>query len=572
MRQTIVYILLAIIPVLWQSCRTTEKIAETTVPQKLTEEELSEYRYALTEATKQKLFGNYQQAAVLYQKCIEVNPRSDAAYFQLSGIFIIAGNIDGALRLNRKAIEIDPDNYWYRIQMGQLYGMKEEADSAIMIYEGICNKWPEKIEVCYELARLYAEYGKYLKALKILDEIEKENGISATVSILKEQIYIKEGKPEIAEKELTALLKVAPEDVRYLGMLAELYGSLGKNGKALETYKRIFEIEPDYGIAQLSLAEFYNLNNDPENQFAMLDKAFSNNSLQEDRKMEVLIGLMTDDEVFRKHTREILSLIEVLEKQYPGDYRVNTAKADYYSKTQKYEDALKLYDKVLQEQKGNYFIWEQCILIENMLQRPADVYKRCNEALLYFSDRPVLYLFKGNSAMQLGRNGESVSVLEEGLKYASNNIPLTVQFYSNLAEAWRNEGNFRKSDEYFDKAILMEPENLILLNNYAYYLSLRSDKLKQAEKMSKKTILQEPENPTFLDTYAWILYKSGKAEEAKKYLLKAIQHGGDKDPDILEHLGDVLHDTGENEKAMIYWKRSREYGNTSEILEKKIGD
>ncbi len=163
-----------------------------------------------------------------------------------------------------------------------------------------------------------------------------------------------------------------------------------------------------------------------------------------------------------------------------------------------------------------------------------------------------------------------LEALENGLKIAGQNLPLTVQFYSMMAEAWQKMERHEKSDEYFEKALQIEPENIMILNNYGYYLSLREVKLDKAERMSRITIEAEPDNPTYLDTYAWILYKARKNEEALKYIERAMQSGGDRDPDILEHYGDILYALQRNEDALIFWKRALDAGNKSEELGKKI--
>ncbi|MCK5464252.1 MAG: tetratricopeptide repeat protein [Bacteroidales bacterium] len=547
-------------------------MAEKSISQQMDENEIREYNYALTEATKQKLFGNFKQAAVLYQKCLEVNPNSDAAAFQLAGIYMMAQDFENAKKLTRRAVTIDPDNYWYKVQLTQLHMIKNEPDSAIAVYEGILNKWPAKVEVKFELSRLYSEKGRENKAIKMLNEIERENGISEPVSMLKEQIYLRQGKPDLAVAELLALIALAPEEVRYLGVLAELYTTLDRKEEAKRTYKKIFEIEPSNGVAQLSMAEFYRLENNTEKQFEYLAIAFRNPSLQIDRKMDVMIDFLTNQDRFTENKTGIDSLLTILEEEYPGDYRVRTAKADYFSKLERYEEALLVYDEVLMEQKGNYFIWEQAIFIENMLENNEGVYTRSTEALKYFNDKPLLFLFKGSAAMQLGKNEEAVQSLEKGLRFADNNLPLTVQFYSMLAEAWQNMGKHEKSDEYFEKALEIEPENIMILNNYGYYLSLREVELEKAEKMSRITIIAEPDNPTYLDTYAWILHKAGKQEQALKYIEKAIRSGGEEDSDILEHYGDILYALERKEEAAKYWKKAVEAGSESEELKEKIGN
>ena len=275
-------------------CQSGKKVTVTEKPVVLNESQQREYEYLLTDATKLKIFGNYKQAAALYMKCIEVNPRSDAAYFQLSSIYMMGRDLNTAKSLNMKATQIDPDNYWYKIQLAQLYLMTEEKDSAIIVYEDILSKWPDKLEIKYELGRLYSETGRSAKALKMLNEIESENGISEPVTMLKEQIYVNEKKYDQAIRELNAIIRADPEEIKYLGVLAELYTTIGQKDKALATYKKIFEIEPDNGIAQLSMAEFYRLQNDTKKQFEYLTIAFRNRSLQLDRKMNVIIDFLTE--------------------------------------------------------------------------------------------------------------------------------------------------------------------------------------------------------------------------------------------------------------------------------------
>ena len=62
------------------SCNPGSRILKTDISNKeLSDTKKAEYNYALTEATKQKLFGNFNQAVILYLNCISVNPNSDIA-------------------------------------------------------------------------------------------------------------------------------------------------------------------------------------------------------------------------------------------------------------------------------------------------------------------------------------------------------------------------------------------------------------------------------------------------------------------------------------------------------------
>jgi tetratricopeptide (TPR) repeat protein len=552
-------------------CNVGKNISESAIgKEELSVSERIDYEYILTEATKQKLFGNFKQAITLYEKCIQVNKNSDIAYYQLGNIFLITGNYDNALTYARKAVNLNSENYWYKIQLAQLYMAKNYKDSAKIVYQQILEYWPEKMEINFELARIYAEERDYDKSLKILNKIEKENGISEPVSMLREQIYVQAGKTDLAVNELLKLVELMPDEIRYLGLLAELYNSAGRNKEAQETYEKIFRIEPDNILAMLSYAEYMRDIGKTEEQYKILEKVFRNEKILVDQKLQVLIGYLTDEKEFTKGNEKIGGLINILMDLYPENYRIKTAHADYLVKNNKYTEALEEYNWVLSVEKNNYFIWEQVLFIENMLGNVEDVYDKSSEAMKIFKDKPVLYLFKGNAAMRMGNNDEAISILEEGIKKVIDNQSLEIQFYSLVAEAYRGIGNHEKSDGYYEKALKLDPENMVILNNYSYFLSLRQKKLDMAEKMSKKTILAEPENYTYLDTYAWVLFNRGNLKKALEYIEKAFQFNGSGDPDILEHYGDILDKLGKKSEAVRYWKLSIEKGNDSERMTKKI--
>ena len=51
--------------------------------------------------------------------------------------------------------------------------------------------------------------------------------------------------------------------------------------------------------------------------------------------------------------------------------------------------------------------------------------------------------------------------------------------------------------------LLINPGDIMTLNNYSYYLSLRNEHLDKAEKMISTALSADPNNSTLLDTYAW---------------------------------------------------------------------
>jgi len=115
----------------------------------------------------------------------------------------------------------------------------------------------------------------------------------------------------------------------------------------------------------------------------------------------------------------------------------------------------------------------------------------------------------------------------------------------------------------------MESDNPYVLNNYAYYLSLRNENLDKAEKLSKRANELRPNDRSYLDTYGWILFQQKKYPEAEEYLRKAANMGP-KNPTILEHYGDVLFKLNKSAEALKQWEAAKQSGGNSEALTNKI--
>src|SRR5207249_1646030 len=121
------------------------------------------------------------------------------------------------------------------------------------------------------------------------------------------------------------------------------------------------------------------------------------------------------------------------------------------------------------------------------------------------------------------------------------------QMYAELGDAYYYLKNNHASDSCYDLALVFDPSNVYVLNNYSYFLSLRSEKLDEAEKMAEHANTLAPNTSAYEDTYGWVLYKEGKYAEAKDWIGKALAHGADTDGTVLEHYGDVSYKLGDTD-------------------------
>ena len=109
-----------------------------------------------------------------------------------------------------------------------------------------------------------------------------------------------------------------------------------------------------------------------------------------------------------------------------------------------------------------------------------------------------------------------------------------------------------------------------MLNNYAYYLSLRGEDLNKAKEMSLHAVELSPNNAVYLDTYAWVLYKLEDYQAAEAQMKKALNLLSAPDGTYFEHYGDILFKLNRKNEAVEYWERAKKAGGGSKLLDKKL--
>ena len=528
-----------------------------------------EYLHSLIEANRQKILNNFEAVRSLYEKCIDLNPNSAVAYYELASYYIQQNNFEKSITLAKKAVELSPKNIWYQALLGVLYKQTRQYPKAIKIYKKILQQDDNRIDFWYELAYLYMYTGKLSNAIKTFDKIEEIFGLEESICLEREKIYTYKKDFDKANKEIFKLIQSNPNEIRYLGMLAESYNSQNKIDKAKEVYAQMLAIDSLNGLVNLSLADFYRAQQDINKSFYHLRLAYKSPDIDIDTKIKMLITLSSYVGKDKTLSIEVDNLLSILTQVYPDNPKVMTLEADVLFRNNRINEAYSKLYKITLQDPGKYSIWEQMLMSEFKQSMWDSMYIHSNKSIEYFPTQTNLYYFKAIAAQQLNKLQEADQALSFAESLPIQNKDLETEIYALHGEILHALGKNQLSDQALEKVLQLDKGNKIVLNNYSYYLSLRSDSLDKAERMSLICIELEPDNPTFLDTYAWVLYKQNKFEKALEYIKKAylLQKNN---ATIIEHYGDILFKIGEVEKALEIWNEAFKTGKGSLNLEQKI--
>jgi Tfp pilus assembly protein PilF len=284
-------------------------------------------------------------------------------------------------------------------------------------------------------------------------------------------------------------------------------------------------------------------------------------------KLQILTGLYGPAKASPDMLDRLQTLNNILLRQFPENALVNGIQGDIFQLAENPDSSIHYYRKSLAIDPTNEQVWQEILLVESETEDYKTLQKDAEKALEYFPNRVPFLYFYGLGSQQTGNYDEAIYAFDKLRKSAAGDPELTLQAYISLGEVYQLNQNYTKSEESFEKALELDPQNAFVLNNFAYYLSLRKEKLDKAAEMVQKALSQNPNSSAYLDTYGWILYLQGNYQKAAEYMERAVNQGGT--GEVLEHYGDVLAKLGQSEKAEEYWKKAKETGQENLDLEQK---
>ena len=545
-----------------------KQISHAALPDTLNSTSL-EYEYAFEEAIKQYNFGNYSQSLFLFRKCLEVNNKSIAANYQMANIYLMAGESQNALGFARAAYKLDNSNRWVSMLLIKCYQLVDKNDSAILVMEGLLKTDNENLDLKYEYGNLLSAVGRFSEAIDCFNSIDARAGINEGTSLARNQIYVQKKDFNNAVKELESLIQAFPDEIRYMGMLAELYSSLNQIDKAKEVYKTIFQLDSTNSLALISITDFYRTIKEYGKASVLLSRVLDNHDVQLDSKMGLIIAYIRSDSDLYSNQNLVRNSIGKLAANYPSEIKIDKLLVDYFIRTNDYDSAIVAIEKFIGNEESQD-IWEQYYLLLNSRKKYSSIIHQFNDAKKYAGNIAGIFVITGIANLQLNKYRDAVDALNEGFKVKGLKPDEKAEILEYKAEALFKLRAYRESDSCFEEVLKFEPLNYLVLNNYSYYLGLRDTALRKACTLSRKTVIGNPKNAVYLDTYGYLLMKRQQYNKAYKWLKMAVEYNVNGDPDIYEHMGDILFFKRDLDGAKDFWNKAIEKGSKSLNIADKI--
>lgn len=525
------------------------------------------------EAKQQQVLGNLEEAESQYLSLLKEDPDNHAAAFELARIYDEQKSEDQALEYAQKAAQLDPNNPWYQEFLAEIWQSSGDYVKAAAVYENLVGQFPENEDYYDSWAYYLVRSNQPKEAIKVYDQLESLIGLIDEISLRKHRLYLGMGEQKKAEKELLALIKQYPDRIEYLHILADFYEQMREQNKREEVYHQILALDPTDLKAQGALS--------PQGKSAdsiafleSLKPIFAQAEIPIDDKIEQLLPYI--QEIANTNNTLLsaaaLELSQVLETTHPSNPKGFSISGDLYFYTGQMKKAQDKYRQALDRDKTIFLVWEHYLYTFSDLQDYAGLIKASERAMNIFPNQATLYYMNGVGYSEENDYDAAIGSFEEALFMASGKPQLQVELYLRLGSAYHYAGEANSSNQAFEQALELAPNNALVLNNYSYFLAQRGQLLSKAKTMAEKANQLQPNQKNFQDTYSWVLYKSEAYQDALDWSDRALQNGGDQDPSILEHRGDILYQLGNTADAVESWQKAQSLGGGSPLLEKKIAN
>jgi len=528
--------------------------------------ERTNVEFLITEGMHFLSIENQTKALNSFLKAHELMPENAAVNSKIAEIYQQSEEYDNALFYAVNANQQAPENHFYAALLANIQTETGDLSGAIKTYEELYdNSDDAPDDYLLELAALYIYNDQPSKALKTYDRIESRLGILEEVSIQKQKILLKQNKLKEAIAEGDKLVKAFPHVGNYAVDLAQIMISNDKADDAVEYLTNYLSENNNQPVAHLELAELLIQRNQYDQAAIHLRRAFESEEISLQDKLNNFVPL-----VKQLDGKEdlIKALGQTLIRVHTQNANAYAANGDLYFSLEQKDSALIYYRKAVEFNASNMQLWQNILNLELEAQNYEQVANYAEEALTYFPNQPVIYLFGGSAYFSMKKYQQAINMWRQGKSMVFGNDQLKSTFAAQMADALHASKQYKEAFEAYEEAIKANPNNYFAINNYAYYSSLKKQNLERAKKLSKRMIEANPENATFLDTYGWVLFQMNEYKEAEKQLKKAaeINPSGT----IVEHYGDVLFKLGNTQEAITKWQKAKEIGGASNQIDKKI--
>tara|TARA_Y100000385_G_scaffold287134_1_gene350666 strand:- start:267 stop:1622 length:1356 start_codon:yes stop_codon:yes gene_type:complete len=416
-----------------------------------TESSRVEFQGHFYEALKHKALENYTKAIEELLLCVDINPKESAIFFELGTNYFNSSQFKQAEHNFKRAISLNPTNFWYKERLYHLYVHQARHEDAIAAIKPILSR---SSDYSQDLVNLYINVGDFKQALNLLDSLDNRLGISLVRDKIRAEVYNLTGDEDKRIIHLNSRLLESPQTPQNFLNLIVAYSNINKKEKAFETAQAFLLKHPKSHLVHVALYKFYLDSEDFDKAIVSIKIVTTSNVVKSVIKLKVLNDFMQFVSRFPQYQSELIDVLNAVDQKTIS--RSDLLLANYYYNRKDYAKAVSCYEKALEFDPNNFNIIRNLALLYLETNEFDTASKFTNKQIDVYPSQPILYLVNGKAKRQLNKLEKATDYLMMGLDYVIDNSELQRDFYRELSITFRLRGNIKESEAFTIKAVKLE--------------------------------------------------------------------------------------------------------------------
>ena len=526
-------------------------------------------QYELLTAVGEYTIGNVGVASKIFEGLKAKSPSSGTARYYLAKCYAALGNARAALGETEGALALLPDNPDLLALKGQLLIEERAYAEAGAVFERLSVLRPGDEKALRLATALAMQTGRATDAARYATQYETRFGFDEAMVDLKRSALLATKQYYEALEYMARAVDALPASVGTAVGLGDVQAGLGMERAAVESYERAVAMDTTQAEGYLALARYHEAKGNTAEFIAALERIFALKSVDAATKIALFEHSFFVPAPYRDHLNAIRRAAQtlLLAETHNTDVRllygrfltyigrVDDAKEHYINLMEAGADDRELYERLL----DIYFYQKQYAKAEALALAAQNHWPRDGQ----------MELRRLSAQWLAGEQDAALRGIGAALKTYRTVDSIAVALYELRGNLLHEQGNKGWKADY-NRALKIEPDNALVLNNYAYFLSLEGKELDRALEMATRACELQKDFSTYLDTKAWVLFGLGRLSEAAEVQQRALSVDRTGSPELLVHYGDILYALGDDTLARDYWKRAQKAGAAEKEIEERL--
>ncbi len=328
----------------------------------------------------------FDQAILLLQKALEVNPQEIEVLYSLGIINFELKKFDESINFLQKLVDLSPGHYKAMLILGTAFIKKRNFDQAEEYIQKSIEINPEQKLAYINLGAIYSVQKHFTQGIEMFKKVVDDY----------------------------------PDEVRsYLG-LAKIYAILDKTDKANDYFKKVIELDSNGSLGK----------------YAKKALIVNENSVKDDGDLEQIYGVGYKYLLTGFYLDAIKKFETYLESR-PKDDLVNFLMAQSLMRTGMLERSFLFFKRAILLNPQNGLYYKELAILLDKYGKPNDVIKILLKAIEFGKEDSLIHYLMGKNYIQSGQKEKGIKSLKKANKLDKNNLIARLE----LAKVYMNNNN-----------------------------------------------------------------------------------------------------------------------------------